>query len=236
MARSTTVDASYDTILDLVKRVEKLLFCQATEPRQRILVGLAGVPGSGKSTVSNALLAELAVRGVKDVAVVPMDGFHYTKKVLSTFQDAENAFRRRGAPFTFDAQSFVKLVENLMVSPVTTAMEPDVSILAPSFDHATKDPVEGSIVVSSRTRLVIVEGNYTLLDQAPWSDVARSCTERWFVDAPVDLVRNRLAKRHLAAGIETTMEAAVRRAEENDVPNGAMIRSMLVAPDLVINN
>lgn len=59
---------------------------------------------------------------------------------------------------------------------------------------------------------------------------------RWFVDAPVDLVRKRLAKRHLSAGIETTMEAAVRRAEDNDIPNGAMIRSMLVAPDLVIEN
>lgn len=72
MAKSTTVDTFQDTILDLVKRVEKLLFCQATEPHQRILVGLAGVPGSGKSTVSNALLAELGVRGVKDVVVVPM--------------------------------------------------------------------------------------------------------------------------------------------------------------------
>ncbi|OAL05242.1 P-loop containing nucleoside triphosphate hydrolase protein [Phaeosphaeriaceae sp. SRC1lsM3a] len=236
MAKSTTVDTFHHTILDLVKRVEKLLFRQAAEPHQRILIGLAGVPGSGKSTVSNALLAELAVRGVQDVAVVPMDGFHYTKKVLSSFEDAENAFRRRGAPFTFDAESFVRLVENLLVTPVTTATEPDICILAPSFDHATKDPVEDSIAISSRTRVVIVEGNYTLLDQAPWSNVAKSCTERWFVDAPVDLVSKRLAKRHLAAGIETTMEAAVRRAEENDIPNGTMIRSMLVAPDLIIEN
>lgn len=66
------MDTFHDTILDLVKRVEKLLFRQATEPRSRILVGLAGVPGSGKSTVSNALLAELALRGVNDVVVVPM--------------------------------------------------------------------------------------------------------------------------------------------------------------------
>lgn len=147
----------------------------------------------------------------------------------------------------------MRLVENLLVTPVTTATEPDICILAPSFDHATKDPVEDSIAISSRTRVVIVEGNYTLLDQAPWSNVAKSCTERyvvyvgefetrgllanrWFVDAPVDLVRKRLAKRHLAAGIETTMEAAVRRAEENDIPNGTMIRSMLVAPDLIIEN
>jgi pantothenate kinase len=56
------------------------------------------------------------------------------------------------------------------------------------------------------------------------------------VDAPVDTVRDRIAIRHLAAGIEHTMQAAVQRAEENDIPNGAMIRSMLIRPDVVIEN
>lgn len=59
---------------------------------------------------------------------------------------------------------------------------------------------------------------------------------RWFVDAPVDTVRTRLAQRHLAAGIETSMSAAVARAEENDIPNGELIRSLLVKPDVVIEN
>jgi adenylylsulfate kinase-like enzyme len=72
MAKDMVVDPFHQTILDLAQRVEKLLLRQATEPRQRILVALAGVPGSGKSTVSNALLAELSLCGVQDVAVVPM--------------------------------------------------------------------------------------------------------------------------------------------------------------------
>jgi putative protein kinase ArgK-like GTPase of G3E family len=72
MAKDLAVEPFQETILELVRRVEKLLLRQATEPRQRILIGLAGVPGSGKSTVSNALLAELDVRGIKDVVVVPM--------------------------------------------------------------------------------------------------------------------------------------------------------------------
>ena len=72
MAKELTVDASQQTILDLVRRVEKLLLRQASDPRQRILVALAGVPGSGKSTVSNALITELASRGVQNVAVIPM--------------------------------------------------------------------------------------------------------------------------------------------------------------------
>lgn len=72
MAKDFRVDTLPEAILDLVKRIEKLLSSQAANPRQRILVALAGVPGSGKSTVSHALLAELALRGILDVAVVPM--------------------------------------------------------------------------------------------------------------------------------------------------------------------
>lgn len=59
---------------------------------------------------------------------------------------------------------------------------------------------------------------------------------RWFVDAPVDVVRDRLAQRHLGAGIETSKAAAVARAEENDIPNGELIRSLLVKPDVIIEN
>ncbi|CAO2655199.1 Nn.00g102630.m01.CDS01 [Neocucurbitaria sp. VM-36] len=236
MARDFKVDTLPEAILDLVKRIEKLLSSQAANPRQRILVALAGVPGSGKSTVSHALLAELALRGIHDVAVVPMDGFHYTKEVLSTFEDPDLAFRRRGAPFTFDAEAFVNLVKVLGTTPVTANHEPELFIQAPSFDHAIKDPIQGAITVSSRIRLVIIEGNYTLLKQSPWNHISDACSEKWFVDAPANIVKDRLAQRHLAAGIETSSLAAAQRAEENDIPNGELIRSLLIKPDVVIEN
>ncbi|KAH8691739.1 P-loop containing nucleoside triphosphate hydrolase protein [Phaeosphaeriaceae sp. PMI808] len=235
-AHHAEVDTLQVAILHLAKRIVTLLQRQEANPRQRILVALAGVPGSGKSTVSNVLEAELASRGVQDVAVVSMDGFHYTKQVLSTFDDAEVAFRRRGAPFTFDVEAFLKLITILKTTPITTHLEPETVILAPSFDHAKKDPIEGAISISSHNRIVIVEGNYTLLDQGPWSDIAKNCEEKWFVDAPVNIVRDRLSKRHIAAGIESTMQAAMERAEENDIPNGETIRSMLIQPDVIIQN
>lgn len=72
MARDLKVATLPEAILDLVKRAEELLARQALDPRQRILIALAGVPGSGKSTVSHALLTELALRGNKDVTIVPM--------------------------------------------------------------------------------------------------------------------------------------------------------------------
>src|SRR5438128_1996979 len=99
--------------------------------------------------------------------------------MLSKFADADNAFRRRGAPFTFDAEAFLKLVATLKATPVSTLEEPEIIVSAPSFDHATKDPLEDGISISSRTRLAIVEGNYTLLDQKPWRELSRYWAEKY---------------------------------------------------------
>ena len=124
---------------------------------------------------------------------------------------------------------------------------------APSFDHAVQDPIEDDIAISSRNRVVIIEGNYTLMDQKPWREISEICDQRyvscvlillflrltysrWFVDTPPEVVKERLAARHLAAGIETSYEAAVERAETNDIPNGELIRSLLIKPDVSIQN
>jgi pantothenate kinase len=68
------------------------------------------------------------------------------------------------------------------------------------------------------------------------ADEAELTSHRWFVDIPADTARDRLAQRHLAAGIETSKLAAIRRAETNDLPNGELIRSLLIKPDVVIEN
>jgi pantothenate kinase len=99
--------------------------------------------------------------------------------VLSTFEDPQLAFQRRGAPFTFDVEAFVKLVNVLKSTPVTPGDSPEHSISVPTFDHAMQDPVEDDLPISSKMRLVIIEGNYTLLDQKPWSGVAKACDEKF---------------------------------------------------------
>ncbi|CAO2653822.1 Nn.00g105550.m01.CDS01 [Neocucurbitaria sp. VM-36] len=227
------VDTLAVIVLQLTGRIEALL---AQPTSERILVAMAGVPGSGKSTVSQALLAELSARNIHNVAIVPMDGFHFSKAVLSTFPDPELAFKRRGAPFTFDAEAFVKLVKAIKTAPVTSINETEQFLSAPNFDHAIKDPVQAAIPISSRNRLIIIEGNYTLLDQKPWKEIAQFCEEKWFLDVEKEVVKERLAQRHLLAGIETSAIAAVKRAEENDLPNGDLIRSLLIKPDVIIKN
>jgi pantothenate kinase len=66
----------------------------------------------------------------------------------------------------------------LKSTPVTTSEETELFIHAPSFDHAVQDPVEDDIAISSRNRIVIIEGNYTLLNQKPWIEIAEACDER----------------------------------------------------------
>lgn len=88
------------------------------------------------------------------------------------------AFRKRGAPFTFDADALIKLVDLLKRTPVTAPSDPEVLLKAPSFDHADQDPVQDAICISSRTRVVIIEGNYTLLDMEPWNQIPFYLDER----------------------------------------------------------
>jgi pantothenate kinase len=226
-----------DTAALLCRRIEALLSSQALkDPGRRILIALAGVPGSGKSTVSSAVLKALPSYGIYNVTVLPMDGFHYTKATLEKFEDPKLAFRRRGAPFTFDSHGFLDLVLKLKELPVTLENEAEQTLLAPSFDHAVKDPVADAIALSSRARVVIIEGNYTLLDDDPWRQLADMVDDRWFVDASSQVTLDRLVERHLQAGIETSREAALARALENDIPNGEMIRSRLIQPTVRIIN
>ena len=86
-------------------------------------------------------------------------------------------FERRGAPFTFDAESFVDLVQRLSCTPVTKKDEPENAIWAPSFDHAIKDPVKNDIRISSSQKIIVLEGSYLLLDEEPWRSIQELVAE-----------------------------------------------------------
>ena len=93
--------------------------------------------------------------------------------------DPDHAFERRGAAFTFDAEAFIKLVRRLRDEPVTKRDDPLLSFKAPSFDHAVKDPVADDIYLSSAEDLIILEGNYLLLDESPWNQIASLVDEKY---------------------------------------------------------
>ncbi|KAI4860470.1 phosphoribulokinase/uridine kinase [Hypoxylon rubiginosum] len=207
-------------------------FQQLPEDR-RLLIAIGGIPGSGKTTLSQIVTAALNTRHASlhpeipepvPVAVfVPMDGYHLTRAQLSAMPDPALAHARRGAEFTFDGQSFLQLVRSLRAVPPAPALPVLQPIYAPSFDHAVKDPKPDDIAILPAHRVVVFEGNYVCLDKAPWREAAGLMDELWFVSVDEDTARRRLIKRHVKAGIAKDEEEARKRADENDLENGRQI-------------
>lgn len=188
----------------------------ASRGSERVLLGLAGEPGAGKSTVA-AQLAE-ALGG--DAVVVPFDGFHLASALL-----APDARKRRGAIDTFDLAGFHRLIQRLR-----RADEPVV--YAPAYAREIEDPVAAAIAVPRSARFVVVEGNYLLCDH-PELTAARALFDQvWFLDVDAEARRRRLVRRHIRFG--KSPAAAVEWAEGSDEVNAGVIRATRERADLVV--
>ncbi|KNZ31353.1 MAG: fructose transporter [Methylibium sp. NZG] len=175
--------------------------------RERTLLGLVGPPGAGKSTLALALQ-----RAFADVSqVVPMDGFHLANVELQRL----GRTGRKGAPDTFDAAGYAALLQRLR------SQRADETVYAPEFRREIEEPVAGAIAVLPQTRLVIAEGNYLLLAEAPWAGVAALLDETWYVDVDDRLRTDRLLRRHEQFG--RSAQAAQDWVRGTDEPNARLI-------------
>lgn len=174
---------------------------------RRKLLGLVGAPGAGKSTLAMAL--QQAFAGVAQV--VPMDGFHLANAELQRL----GCLNHKGAPDTFDAAGYAALLRRLRQQP------PGEIVYAPEFRREIEEPVAGAIAVLPDTQLVITEGNYLLLDQGPWAQVAPLLDEVWFVEVDSALRTERLTRRHEHFG--RSPPAARDWVEQVDEPNARLI-------------
>jgi pantothenate kinase len=185
---------------------------------ERRLLGLVGAPGAGKSTLAQALADRLGAQA----QVVPMDGFHLANAELARLGRAQ----RKGAPDTFDAAGYLALLRRLRM-PL-----PGETVYAPAFRREIEEPIAGAIAVHPDTRLVITEGNYLLLDDGPWAEVAALLDDCWYVDVDDALRRQRLVERHIRFGRN---EAEARAwVEHTDEPNARRIAACRVRAGAVI--
>lgn len=184
--------------------------------RRRIL-GIAGAPGAGKSTLAARLVAALGGRAVG----VGMDGFHLAQRELARLGRAE----RKGAPDTFDAAGYAALLARLR--------RPGRDVVyAPEFRRDLEEPIAGAVPVDPDTPLVITEGNYLLLDTPPWRPVRGLLDEVWFLDPPHALRVARLIDRHAAHG--RTPARARERALGSDEANAVLVAATRPRADRVL--
>jgi pantothenate kinase len=182
----------------------------------RALLGIAGCPGVGKSTLSDAITGS-----VKSSVVVPMDGFHMLN------EDLVRLGRRdcKGAPDTFDADAYIAMLDRVRRQTIEV-------ITAPRYDRAASAPVPDAIVIDPHVALVITEGNYLLLDQSPWAAVRSLLDEVWFVDVD-DAVRvPRLIARHIEFG--KSADEAREWVMRSDEANAALVAASRNRADVVV--
>ncbi|WP_354640555.1 nucleoside/nucleotide kinase family protein [Kitasatospora camelliae] len=179
----------------------------------RTVLGLAGPPAAGKSTLARFLVDEVNRREAPDTAaLLPLDGFHLSNAQL----DRLGLRSRKGAPETFDALGYVALLQR-----VTAERFRDV--YAPDFDRTLDEPVAARHVVRPHTRLVVTEGNYLAAAGSPWQEARALMRELWYVDAE-DAVRDaRLLDRHVGGGQDH--QQARLRINGNDHPNGEHVKA-----------
>jgi pantothenate kinase len=192
-------------------------------PGRRVLLGLAGAPGAGKSTLALSLVDGVNKRlGADMAAYVPMDGFHLSNALLERLGLRD----RKGSPETFDVDGYVQLLRRLRTEHVRP-------VYAPGFDRDLDEPVAARLVVAPNTRLVVTEGNY-LADDAPgWDSVRDLLDELWFVDTPRPLREERLLQRHVRGG--RTAAEARQFIVTSEQPNAARVELARANCSRVVN-
>jgi pantothenate kinase len=208
----------------LVQRVAGRL--EESGEQGRVLIGVAGAPGAGKTTLAEDLVAGLAAQlGDGVVAHLPMDGYHLADVQL----DALGLRDRKGAPETFDAHGYLATLARLRSGDPAT-------VYVPGFERVLEQPVAAAIAIPASVRVVVSEGNYLLLADDPWPRVRAQFDEVWFVDLPDQERVRRLVARHTEFGKEA--DAAAAWALGPDQANAERVLAtrdhadlVLVAPD-----
>jgi pantothenate kinase len=187
------------------------------EQGERRILGIAGPPGGGKSTVARQVVAELGERA----RLVPMDGFHLAQAELVRLGRRD----RMGAPDTFDAGGYAALLGRLRSND-------QPAVYAPEFRREIEEPIAGAIAIPSTVPLVVTEGNYLLLQDERWAPVRGLLDETWYVETDEELRVQRLIQRHIQFG--KTPEYARAWVMRSDERNAALVATTAHTADVLV--
>jgi len=204
---------------------------RAIRPPRRYLLGIAGLPGSGKTTLAEALAGAINGDGAQRARVVGMDGFHLSNAAL----EAAGLRGWKGTPATFDPEGYRRLLQRAQVEPDPLVFP--VYVRGPER-RPGKDPVRWANRPEQRiepwTRIVIGEGNFLLLDERPWPALAAVFDELWWLNTPAEVALRRIAARH-AAGGRSSADIEAQQATV-DRPNVQRILANRLPADRVVSD
>ena len=189
--------------------------------RQRFLVAIAGPPGAGKSTAADKLYKKITLQKIRS-RIISMDGFHLDNAILTE----RNLLERKGSPSTFDVAGFIHLIKRL------TSGEDNVVI--PRFDREKDVAIAGAQEVALQDRVLIVEGNYLLMNYPPWAALQSEWNETIFINPGMDVLEERLIRRWLGYGLDPA--EARKRASINDLKNAQTVLDCSRAADFSFAN
>ncbi len=204
----------------LARLVPHILEMESAAGGERIAIGLAGGPGSGKSTMAAEIVAMLNAVKPGSAALVPMDGFHMKHAKIEAMGQADY----KGGPHTFEGAAFVSFLHHLK-----HAAEP---VSGPGYSRKIEDVVENAFTVQPEAKVLVVEGNYLLLTEGPWAGVKSLLDYAVFLDVPRDVVEARLLKRHGEEGLFTEERNRAHIAR-NDLPNYDLVAGSKDRADVI---
>lgn len=210
----STLDAHRDAVVRLIDRT--------AHPLDRIMIAIAGPPGSGKSTLAEAVVDQLNQRAGKpdEAALLPMDGFHLDNELLRQ----RNLLERKGAPQTFDVEGLLELL--------ITVKSHFGDVRYPTFDRALDHALIDAGLLKTETTIVVVEGNYLLLDAPVWSELRDLFDATVFLSPSRSTLENRLMQRWLSYGF--TKDEARQKAHGNDMINAENVLDHSQTADLTL--
>ncbi len=188
---------------------------------ERFIVAISGPPGAGKSTLAEALNGCLDENG-QNTAIVAQDGFHFDNCIL----EKEGWLDRKGAPHTFDVNGFHHTLQRIR--------NDNENVHVPVFDRSIELARAGAQEIKLSDRIIVVEGNYLLLNQQPWSRLKPQFDFTILLKVDMSELKNRSIARWLHYGY--TREQASNWAESNDMPNAKFVLENSSAPDLLLEN
>jgi pantothenate kinase len=189
----------------------------------RTILAMAGPPGSGKSTLADRLAGRLNERRPGLAEVLPMDGYHYD----DLFLVPAGLRPQKGSPQTFDVAGFFHTLRRLRARDET-------AVAVPVFDREIEIARAGARLIPAGAQVIVVEGNWLLLDRAPWDRLRPMFDITVRVEVPEPVLRDRLRARWTGYGL--TEAEIIVKLEENDLPNGRLVRDGSVVPDYLLDN